>query len=43
MTSHTVADAVYTGDFAAVRDAYRLDPGDSTIRAACESQVQMQS
>lgn len=39
MTTHTVADEVFNGAFAAMRDAYRLEPGNSTIREACHSQV----
>lgn len=39
MTSHAVADELYTGEFAAVRDAYRVGEGDSTIRGECESRV----
>lgn len=39
MTSHAVADELYTGDFADIRDAYRLPDGDSAVVAECERQV----
>lgn len=39
MTSHVVADELYTGDFAAVRDAYRVGEGDGRLRGECETQV----
>lgn len=39
MTSHAVVDELYTGAYAAVRDAYRVGEGNSTIRGECESQV----
>lgn len=39
MTNHAVADELYTGDFATIRDAYRVGDGNSTIRAQCENEV----
>lgn len=39
MTNHVVADQLYTGDFATIRDAYRVGEGNSTIRAECDRQV----
>ena len=39
MTNHVVSDQLYTGEFAAIRDAYRLGEGNSTIRAECDNQV----
>lgn len=39
MTSHAVADELYTEDYAMVRDAYRVGKGNSTVRGECERQV----
>ena len=39
MTNHVISDRLFIGDFAAIRDAYRVGEGNSTIRAACERQV----
>lgn len=39
MTIHTIADSQYAGDFAATRDAWRIEPGNGTTQALCESQV----
>lgn len=39
MTSHAVADELYTEEFAIIRDAYRVGEGNSTVRAECERQV----
>lgn len=39
MTSHTVADKLYTEEFARIRDAYRVGEGDGAIRGECEGQV----
>lgn len=39
MTNHVVSDELFTGEFAAVRDAYRVGEGNSTMRAECENQV----
>lgn len=39
MTNHVISDHLFTGDFATIRDAYRVGEGNSTIREACERKV----
>lgn len=41
MTTHTVSSQVFRGMFADIRDAYRTEPGNATILAACDEQVQI--
>lgn len=40
MTAHTVENEQYVREYAEIVDAWRGDPGNATIREACESQVQ---
>ncbi|CAM9213547.1 unnamed protein product, partial [Laminaria digitata] len=39
MTNHVVSDELFSGEFAEIRDAYRVGEGNSTIRDECEKQV----
>ena len=39
MTNHAVADELFTGEFKAIRAAYREGEGNATIRAACQREV----
>lgn len=39
MVTHIVADERFLGAFAKIRDAYRLAPGNETIREKCDQQV----
>ena len=39
MTTHTIASEVFRGEFADIRDAYRKEPGNGTILAACDNQI----
>ena len=39
MTNHIISDELFAGEFATIRDAYRVGEGNSTIRAMCEDQV----
>lgn len=39
MINHVVSDELFAGEFATIRDAYRVGDGNSTIRATCEDQV----